>query len=69
MFVKNGMRVVIADARQNVLDEAVASFKQNGGEVHPIKMNVTDREAFVEKAADEAERCFGNIHVLFNNAG
>jgi NAD(P)-dependent dehydrogenase (short-subunit alcohol dehydrogenase family) len=68
VFVKNGMRVVIADARQSALDEAVAWFKENGGEVYPVKLNVTDREAYA-KAADEAESVFGNIHVLFNNAG
>jgi len=68
VFVKNGMKVIIADARQSALDEAVAWFKENGGEVYPIKLNVTDREAYA-KAADEAESVFGNIHVLFNNAG
>lgn len=68
VFAKNGMNVVIVDARQSALDEAVAWFKQNSGRVHPIKMNVTDREAYA-KAAEEAESVFGNIHVLFNNAG
>ena len=68
VFVKNGMKVVIADMRQSALDEAVAWFKENGGNVYPIKLNVTDRDAYV-KAADEVESEFGNIHVLFNNAG
>ncbi len=68
VFVKNGMKVVIADMRQSALDEAVAWFKENGGEVYPINLNVTDREAYA-KAADEAESVFGNIHILFNNAG
>ena len=68
VFAKNSMKVVIADSRQNALDEAMAYFKQNGGEVHPIRMNVTDREAFA-KAADDAEAVFGNIHVLVANAG
>ncbi len=68
VFVKNGMKVVIVDARQSALDEAVAWFRENGGDVHPIKLNVTDREAYL-KAADEAESVFGNIHILFNNAG
>jgi NAD(P)-dependent dehydrogenase (short-subunit alcohol dehydrogenase family) len=68
VFVKNGMKVVIVDMRQSALDEAIAWFKENGGDVHPIKLNVTDREAYA-KAADEAESVFGNIHVLFNNAG
>lgn len=66
--VKYGMKVVIADMRQKALDEAMAYFKENGGEVHPINLNITDREAYV-KAADEAEAVFGKIHVLVNNAG
>lgn len=70
VFVKNGMKVVIADMRQDALDEAMAYFKDNGdgGLVHPIKLDVTDREAY-KLAADEAERVFGKIHVLINNAG
>ncbi len=68
VFARNGMKVVIIDARQDALDEAMAYFKENGGEVHPINFNVTDREAYV-KAADEAEKVFGKIHVLVNNAG
>jgi NAD(P)-dependent dehydrogenase (short-subunit alcohol dehydrogenase family) len=43
-------------------------FNENKLPVHPIKLNVTDRVAYA-KAADEAESVFGNIHVLFNNAG
>ncbi len=66
--VKYGMKVVIADSRQDALDEAMDYFKENGGEVHPIKLDVTDREAYI-KAADEAEAKFGKIHVLINNAG
>jgi NAD(P)-dependent dehydrogenase (short-subunit alcohol dehydrogenase family) len=68
VFVKNGMKVVIVDSRQSALDEAVEWFRENGGDVHPIKLNVTDRDAYA-KAADEAESVYGNIHVLFNNAG
>lgn len=68
VFVKNGMKVCIVDARQHALDEAMAYFKENGGEVHPIKLNVTDREGYA-RAADEAEEVFGKIHVLVNNAG
>src|SRR4030043_211122 len=68
VFVKNGMKVVIADARQQAIDEALEYFKENGGEVHGICFNITDREAYA-KASDEAESVFGNIHVLFNNAG
>lgn len=67
-FAKYGMKVVIVDSRQNALDEAMVYFQERGFPAHPIKLNVTDREAYV-KAADEAEKVYGNIHVLVNNAG
>lgn len=69
-FVNAGMKAVISDIRQDHLEESMAVFKQLGQteSVHPIKLDVTDREAFT-LAADEAERVFGKIHVLCNNAG
>ncbi len=67
-FVKHGMKVVIADARRDALDEAVAGFQKKGQSVHPLQMNVTDRTACA-RAADEAESVFGKIHVLVANAG
>jgi NAD(P)-dependent dehydrogenase (short-subunit alcohol dehydrogenase family) len=36
--------------------------------VHAIRLNTTDRDGMV-RAADEAERVFGNVHLLVNNAG
>jgi NAD(P)-dependent dehydrogenase (short-subunit alcohol dehydrogenase family) len=65
---KYGMKVIIVDSRQDALDEAMAYFKEKKLPAHPIKLNVTDREAYI-KAADEAEKVFGKIHVLVNNAG
>lgn len=68
VFVKNGMKVVIADSRQSALDDAMAHFRADGGNVHLIRLDVTDREAYLS-AADEAEKVYGKIHVLINNAG
>lgn len=68
VFAANGMKVLIADMRQDALDEAMTYFKKTKYQVHPIKLDVTDRVAYA-RAADEAETVFGNIHVLFNNAG
>jgi NAD(P)-dependent dehydrogenase (short-subunit alcohol dehydrogenase family) len=65
---RHGMKVVIVDKRQKALDEAMAYFKEKKLPVHPIQLDVTDREAYA-KAADEAEKVFGKIHVLVNNAG
>jgi NAD(P)-dependent dehydrogenase (short-subunit alcohol dehydrogenase family) len=67
VFSKNGMKVVIADIRQDSLDRAMAHFKNNP-DVHAIPLDVTDREAFT-RAADETERVFGKIHIVCNNAG
>jgi NAD(P)-dependent dehydrogenase (short-subunit alcohol dehydrogenase family) len=67
VFSKNGMKVVIADIRKDSLDRAMAHFKNNPS-VHPVELDVTDREAFA-RAADEAERVFGKVHLVCNNAG
>jgi NAD(P)-dependent dehydrogenase (short-subunit alcohol dehydrogenase family) len=64
-FVGAGMRVAIADIREDHLEQATAEL---GGEAHAIRLDVTDREAFA-RAADETERVLGNVHVLCNNAG
>ena len=65
-----GMRVVIADLRQDHLDAAVAWFEsvQKARDVLAIRLDVTDRPGF-KAAADAAEAQFGPIHVLVNNAG
>ena len=67
-FAEAGMKVVIADIRQDALDEAMDGFSKTNLAVHAVKLDVTDRDGWV-KAADEAEAQFGNIHVLCLNAG
>jgi NAD(P)-dependent dehydrogenase (short-subunit alcohol dehydrogenase family) len=69
-FVEAGMQVVLADLRQDHIDEALAVFDQRGRaqSVHAIRVDVTDRAA-MSAAADETERVFGKLHVLVNNAG
>ena len=68
VFAGAGMKVVIADIRQDHLNEAMAHFSNTNLRVHPIKLDVTDRAAMAA-AADEAERVYGNVHVVCNNAG
>lgn len=68
VFARNGMKVVIADLREDALEAAAGYFRGRGEAVHPVRLDVTDREAFA-RAADEAERVYGRIHVLVNNAG
>ncbi len=68
--VNAGMKVVIADLRDDHIEESLGFFKAQGQAtaLHALKLNVTDRPAFA-RAADEAEKVFGKIHVLCNNAG
>ncbi len=67
-FAKAGMKVVIADIRQDALDKAMGGFKNTNLAVHPIQLNITDRDAYA-RAADETEKVFGKVHLLCNNAG
>lgn len=69
VFSREGMRVVIADIRQDHLDEAMAYFRQQAGaQVHAIQLDITDRAAYA-RAADEVERVFGPVQLLCNTAG
>ena len=65
-FLAAGMNVVIADLRRDNIETALAELE--GANMHALELDVTDREGFA-RAADEAERTFGNVHVVCNNAG
>ena len=69
-FTAAGMKCVLADLRDDHIEQATAWFEEAGlrDSVHPLKLDVTDRQAYAA-AADEAERVFGKVHVLCNNAG
>jgi NAD(P)-dependent dehydrogenase (short-subunit alcohol dehydrogenase family) len=66
-FANTGMKIVIADIRQDHLDLASVLFKERGQPVHPIRLDITDRPAMA--AAEETVRLHGKVHVLVNNAG
>jgi NAD(P)-dependent dehydrogenase (short-subunit alcohol dehydrogenase family) len=68
VFASAGIKVVIADLRQDHLDNAVSYFKEKGQAVLPILLDVTDRDGF-ERAASETEKVFGPANILCNNAG
>jgi NAD(P)-dependent dehydrogenase (short-subunit alcohol dehydrogenase family) len=69
-MVSAGMKVVIADVRDDHLEDAKAWFlsQKLSRRVRTIKLDVTNRKAYA-RAADKAEKAFGRIHVLVNNAG
>jgi len=69
VFSEAGCKVVIADIRQDHLDEAMAYFREKKAEVHAIQLDITDRKAYAE-AADEVEKVYGSPpQLLFNTAG
>jgi NAD(P)-dependent dehydrogenase (short-subunit alcohol dehydrogenase family) len=63
-----GMKVVIADIRQDHLDEAMDHFRTTNAAVHAVRLDITDRDA-CRRAADEAERVFGPVQLVCNTAG
>ena len=67
-FLEAGMRLVLADIRSDALDAAAKKLQGKEADVHCIPLDVTDRAAMAA-AADEAERYFGKVHILCNNAG
>ena len=68
VFTNAGMKVVIADIRDDHLDQAMNELREAKDSIYAIRLDVSDRKA-VEQAADETIRVFGKIHLLCNNAG
>ena len=68
VFASAGIKVLIADLRQDHLESAVSYFEGKNQAVRPILLDVSDRAGF-EKAAVEAEKVFGPVDILCNNAG
>jgi len=66
VFAGAGMNVVIADIRADHLDRAMAELAN--APVKAIELDVADRAGFA-RAADEAERAFGPVQLVCNNAG
>jgi NAD(P)-dependent dehydrogenase (short-subunit alcohol dehydrogenase family) len=67
-FSTAGMKVVFTWQREDHRDEALRQLGGDNAGIHAIRLDVTDRDAW-ERAADEAERVFGKVHLLANNAG
>jgi len=67
-FAAHGMKIVIADIREDHLDGALDWFRGKNLPVHGIRLDITDRQAFAA-AADEAEKVFGPVQLLCNTAG
>jgi NAD(P)-dependent dehydrogenase (short-subunit alcohol dehydrogenase family) len=66
-FLKEGMKVVIADVDDAALAEAKIRLKGDNA-LLAVQLDVTDRDQFAA-VADQVEAEMGPVHVLCNNAG
>jgi NAD(P)-dependent dehydrogenase (short-subunit alcohol dehydrogenase family) len=66
--VREGMKVVLADIDEANLTGAEADLKARGGTVLSARTDVAQRSD-VEALARQALDAFGQVHLLFNNAG
>ncbi len=67
-FASRGARVMLGDIDQTALDEAVATLRADGVDAHGVMCDVRKLDD-VSHLAGEAFRVFGEVHVVFNNAG
>jgi NAD(P)-dependent dehydrogenase (short-subunit alcohol dehydrogenase family) len=67
-FASRGMKVMMADVEADVLTREADRLTRMNLEVAPQLTDVSSYAA-VEALADAAERRFGKVHVLCNNAG
>ena len=68
LFAAEGAKVVVADLDGRAGAESVAAIADAGGDAHFVALDVS-QAASVEAAVADAERRYGALHVLFNNAG
>lgn len=66
--VRVGMKVVLADIEERALRNTEAELKAMGGTVLCVRTDVSSRTD-VEALACAGFDTFGNVHLLFNNAG
>ena len=66
--VSAGMKVVLADIDEANLTKAETELKTTGGSVLGVRTDVSKRSD-VERLASQALDAFGQVHLLFNNAG
>ncbi len=68
LFAKEGANVVVVDVNGNGGQEAVANIKEQGGQAAYFQADVS-RAADCEAMVAFAEKTYGHLHILFNNAG
>ena len=65
---KEGMKVVLADVEDPVLEQAELKIMSLGADTLAVKTDVSKSEE-VKALAEKTMETFGAVHLLFNNAG
>lgn len=63
-----GMRLVLADISDTLLNNTVQELRETGAEVIGVVTDVA-KESDIQTLADQAYAQFGHVHLLVNNAG
>ncbi len=66
VFGRAGASVVIADIREEAVDQALAELRTESITAYGIVLDITDRAAYAA-AADEVERVFGHPPTILSN--
>src|SRR5271154_2634884 len=67
-LAENGAAVVLVARRPDRLAAVKANIEKSGGRALAVEADVTDRAA-IRQAFDAAEKAFGTVTILVNNAG
>ncbi|MCS7058131.1 MAG: glucose 1-dehydrogenase [Meiothermus sp.] len=67
LFAREGARVVAVDISEKG-QETAERIRAAGGQAHFVRADVS-KAADAERMVQEAERAFGRLDILFNNAG
>ena len=68
MLAENGAAVVLVARRADRLGAVKARIEKSGGRAIAVEADVRDRAA-MQRAFDAAEKAFGTVTILVNNAG
>ena len=63
-----GMKVVVSDIAEDRIARVAADINKDGGKAIAVPADVRDAKA-LDRLADAAEKAFGDVRLLINNAG
>lgn len=68
LFANEGAKVIVADLKQNEVDDVVNAITAAGGKAHGVVCNVAN-ESEIKNMIDTAVTKYNTVDVLVNNAG